>query len=138
MDDPLKFVKYSVNASSLPVDLAVPEEIDHLVYAEVPLTYNFEKEQRVVAKYEADEKAKASGPQRNPPIPAAAAASSTDAKAGAGSSGAAGSTPGRNPWYEEQIVSMMKETGQNKQTCEFYLESQDWDMEKAINSFRNA
>jgi len=138
MDDPLKFVKYSINASSLPTDLAVPEEIDNLVYAEIPKVYSFEKEQKIVAKYEADQKAKALGPQRDPPIPAAAAATTTSSSDATGSSGVAASVGGPNPWYEEQVVNMMKETGQNKQTCEFYLESQDWDMEKAINSFRNA
>lgn len=157
MEDQLRFVKYTVNASSLPVNLAVPEEIEDLAYVDIPKTYGFEKEQKMIEKYEADQKTKALGLQRSPPTTAVASATTTSSStsevrgtdggsgsgptavvASAASAVAVGSTHGPNPWYEEQIQSMMKETGQNKQICEFYLESQDWDLEKACISFRNA
>ena len=134
--DPLRYIKYSINESKIPASLTVPEDINDLVNSDIPKVYTFQKEKDFLTKYASIETSsrikKGEEPIHKPPT------SSTEGAEKAAKTSASAEPQLENPWYQEQVLKMMSLTGQNHTTCQFYLESQDWDMDAAVASFRSS
>ena len=145
MDDPLRFSKYSVDENLLPTTLNVPSDIEQLVSWSVPKVYGFENEQKIVDNYNTQKAnnlaiaASASVVNDKPvsPEPVSAPAPTKTTAPETGGNASDGSNKNSSVWYEEQVNKMITETGQNKEVCQFYLESMDWNLEQAVSMYKN-
>jgi hypothetical protein len=155
MDEALRCIHYSINETKLPDKLVLNEDIDVSMTMKIPKPYGFEQELAIIEK---NNKAKNLQSKVAPPVPAdkpkvvvVSTAKSDDSKAtsinkpnpppvASASSALTPSTGNeRNDpnWYADQMRKMGELCGQNSDVCQFYLESVDWDLGKAIDMYRN-
>lgn len=139
MDDPLRYVKYSINETKLPeeldLDSSTNSHINKLLNCSIPTPYDFQKEEKIIEKYTNENRiaieAQAAAKAKLEKDEAEAKKAETEKIA------AAASARNDPAWYSEQIKKMEEQVKQNREICQFYLESMDWDVEKAVEMYKN-
>ena len=139
MDDPLRYVKYSINETKLPENLNLDSiensNINKMLKFNIPKPYDFKNEEKLIEVYKHENRIAVEAQ-----IAAKAKIEKEEGDAAkAEAEKIAAATAARNDpkWYSEQIKKMEEHIKQNKEICQFYLESMDWDVEKAIEMYKN-